>query len=172
MPPRIFTLYLSTLTPTGYNFNPFKLNENDTIDKSNVKWNIDWNRVFGDLCGRADCLVRIRLISKQSPVASLDYNSNLGTVRCNFSTSYQMMNNYVIVGTLNVVQFSGNINNALTCDTSMTEGVRIRVPNSLCAFNIQLIGLNEQRLSTANTPDYQIQFDFEIIEDSVQSIDT
>ena len=164
---RIFTLYLSTLTPTGYNFVPY-----DTSDKSNVKWNIDWNRVFGDLCGRADCLARIRFVSRQLAVASLPYDTNLGTVRCNFGTNYQMMNNQCVVGMINVIQFSGNLNNALICDTSTTDGVRIRVPNSGSYFNIQLIGLDEALLSSVNAiPDYQIQFEFEIIEDSVQKID-
>jgi hypothetical protein len=160
---RIFTLYLSTLTPSGYNFSPV-----DKTNLSNVKWSIDWNRVFGNLCGRADCLVRIRLISRQNTTTNLPYDTNLGTVRCNFYSSYQQQNNGVIIGTLNVLQLVTN-NNVLSCDTSMTEGVRIRVPNTTSFFAVQLVGLNESLIP--NNVEYQIQFDFEIIEDSVVSID-
>jgi hypothetical protein len=160
---RIYTLYLSTLTPSTYNFAPvYKTN------LSTVKWSTDWNRVFGDLCGRADCLVRIRLISRQNSVANLPYDSNLGTVRCNFYSPYQQQNNGVIIGTLNVQQLVTN-NNCLSCDTSMTTGVRIRVPNTNSYFNIQLVGMNE--LLTPCNVEYEIQMDFEIIEDSVQSYD-
>jgi hypothetical protein len=158
---RIFTLYLSTLTPTAYNFAPV-----DKTSLANVKWSIDWNRVFGNLCGQADCLVRVRLISRQKIVADLPYDTNLGTVRCNFNSSYQQQNNGVILGTLNVQQLEGS-NNCLSCDTSMTDGVRIRIPNTTSHFNIQLVGLNETLIP--NNVDYQIQFDFEVIEDSVVS---
>ena len=159
---RIFTMYLSTLTPNGYSLVPA-----DTSNKASIKWNIDWTKLFGPLAGNADCLVRIRLISRQKTVSTLPYDTNLGTVRCSFTTAYQQLNSSVIVGTLNVVQFSGNVNNALSCDTSMTEGVRIRVPNSAGIFFVNLVGLNESLLDPTNTPDYQIQFDFEIVEDSV-----
>lgn len=158
---RIFTLYLSTLTPTTYNFAPV-----DKASLANVKWSIDWNRVFGNLCGSADCLVRIRLISRQNTNTNLPYDTNLGTVRCNFYSSYQQQNNGVILGTLNVLQLVGS-NNVFSCDTSMTEGVRIRIPNSTSHFNIQLVGLNETLIP--NNVEYQIQFDFEVIEDSVVS---
>jgi len=160
---RIFTLYLSTLTPSGYNFSPV-----DKTNLSNVKWSIDWNRVFGDLCGRADCLVRIHLISKQNTNTNLPYDTNLGTVRCNFYSPYQQQNNGVIIGTLNVLQLVGS-NNVLSCDTSMTQGVRIRVPNTTSFFAVQLISLSETLIP--NNVEYQIQFDFEIIEDSVVSVD-
>jgi hypothetical protein len=160
---RIYTLYLSTLTPSTYNFAPV-----DKSNLSNVKFSIDWNRVFGNLCGIADCLVRIRLISRQNSVANLPYDTNLGTVRANFYSPYQQQNNGVILGTLNVQQLVTN-NNCLSCDTSMTVGVRIRIPNNNNYFNIQLIGLNES-LTPCNV-DYQVQMDFEIIEDSVQSYD-
>jgi hypothetical protein len=49
----------------------------------------------------------------------------------------------------------------------MTDGVRIRIPNTTSHFNIQLVGLNETLIP--NNVDYQIQFDFEVIEDSVVS---
>jgi hypothetical protein len=160
---RIFTLYLSTLTPSGYNFAPV-----DKTNLSNVKWSIDWNRVFGDLCGRADCLVRIRLISRQAANNILLYDNNLGTVRCNFYSPYQQQNNGVVIGTINVLQLVGS-NNVLSCDTSMTEGVRIRIPNTTSYFAIQLVGLNESLIP--NSLEYQIQFDFEIIEDSVINMD-
>lgn len=160
---RIFTLYLSTLTPSTYNFAPV-----DKANLANVKWSIDWNRVFGNLCGRADCLVRVRLISRQNIVENLPYDTNLGTVRCNFYSSYQQQNNGVIIGSLNIQQLEGS-NNCLTCDTSMTEGVRIRVPNTSSYFNIQLVGMNEALIP--NNVEYQIQFDFEIIEDTVIKID-
>jgi hypothetical protein len=160
---RIYTLVLSTLTPSTYNFAPV-----DKTNLANVKWSIDWNRVFGNLCGRCDCLVRIRLISRQNTNTNLPYDTNLGTVRCNFYSPYQQQNNGVILGTLNVLQLVG-ANNVLSCDTSMMTGVRIRVPNTSSYFNIQLVGLNES-LTPCNV-EYEIQMDFEIIEDSVQSYD-
>jgi hypothetical protein len=51
----------------------------------------------------------------------------------------------------------------------MTEGVRIRIPNTTSYFAIQLVGLNESLIP--NSLEYQIQFDFEIIEDSVINMD-
>lgn len=156
---KIFTLYLSTLTPAGYNFSPV-----DKTNLANVKWSIDWNRVFGDLCGRADCLVKVRLMSRKNTVANLSYDTNLGTVRCNLYSAYQQQNNGVILGTLIPQMISSDT--YLSCDTSMTSGVRIRVPNTTSSFNIQLVGLNES-LTPCNV-EYEIQFDFEIIEDSIE----
>ena len=157
---RVYTMYLSTLTPNGYSLSPI-----DVSNKASVKWNVDWTKLFGVLAG--DCFVRIRLVSKQKTVASLQYDNNLGTVRCSFNTSYQQLNSSVVIGTLNVTQFSSNQFNCLACDTSMTQGVRIRIPSSSNSFYINLVGLNETLLDPISTPDYQVQFDFEVIEDSV-----
>jgi hypothetical protein len=157
---RIYSLYLSTLISSG----AYKC---DKTNLASCKWNIDWATIFPADTNGKDCIVRIKLISEEVVATTLTYDANLGTVRANFSSVYQNSLNGVILGLL-VPQdgpASNTTNHVLSADTmTNANGVRIKVPNGNSFFNIFLMDLSEALLTSANLNDYQIEFNFEIIE--------
>ena len=156
---RVYSLYLSTLISSG----AYKC---DKTNLASCKWNIDWNRIFpADTIGK-DCIVRFKLISKDNAAATMIYDSNVGTVRANFSSVYQNSLNGVILGTLTLTGSpDSSSDNFLSADTlEHNSAVRIKVPNGNAFFNIFLMDMSETLLTSANLVDWQIEFNFEIIE--------
>ena len=161
---KVYNLYLSTLTPANYSFPVV-----NKTNLANVQWNVDWRTIFGDLCGRGDCLVKILLQSKEIASTTLTYDATLGSVRCSFSTAYQNTSQGVNIGIINAVD-SPSANTAIhifTCDTMQQKGTRIRIPNATNDFTILLLDATGTPLVTGNLTDYIAFFQFEIIEDSV-----
>lgn len=156
---RVYYLYLSTLISSG----AYKC---DKTNLASCKWNIDWNRIFpADTIGK-DCIVRIKLLSKDNAAATMTFDGNTGTVRANFSSVYQNSLNGVILGTLLLTGSpDSSSDNFLNADTlEHNSGVRIKVPNGNAFFNIFLMDMSETLLTSANLVDWQIEFNFEIIE--------
>ena len=156
---RIYSLYLSTLISSG----AYKC---DKTNLASCKWNIDWNKIFPADTNGKDCIVRIKLLSKDVATSTMSYDSNVGTVRANFSSVYQNSFNGVILGLLTLVESADTTTDSiLTADTlANANGVRIKVPNGNSFFNILLMDMTEALLTSANITDYQIEFNFEIIE--------
>ena len=156
---RIYSLYLSTLISSG----AYKC---DKTNLASCKWNIDWNKIFPADTNGKDCIVRIKLLSKDVATSTMSYDSNVGTVRANFSSVYQNSLNGVILGLLTLVESADTTTDSiLTADTlANANGVRIKVPNGNSFFNIFLMDMTEALLTSANITDYQIEFNFEIIE--------
>ena len=156
---RIYSLYLSTLISSG----AYKC---DKTNLASCKWNIDWNKIFPSDTNGKDCIVRIKLLSKDVATSTMSYDSNVGTVRANFSSVYQNSLNGVILGLLTLVESADTTTDSiLTADTlANANGVRIKVPNGNSFFNIFLMDMTEALLTSANITDYQIEFNFEIIE--------
>ena len=156
---RIYSLYLSTLISSG----AYKC---DKTNLASCKWNIDWNKIFPADTNGKDCIVRIKLLSKDVATSTMSYDSNVGTVRANFSSVYQNSLNGVILGLLTLVESADTTTDSiLTADTlANANGVRIKVPNGNSFFNIFLMDMTETLLTSANITDYQIEFNFEIIE--------
>ena len=156
---RIYSLYLSTLISSG----AYKC---DKTNLASCKWNIDWNRIFPTDTNGKDCIVRFKLLSKDVATSTMSYDSNVGTVRANFSSVYQNSLNGVILGLLTLVESADTTTDSiLTADTlTNASGVRIKVPNGNAFFNIFLMDMTETLLTSANITDYQIEFNFEIIE--------
>ena len=156
---RSYSLYLSTLISSG----AYKC---DKTNLASCKWNIDWNKIFPADTNGKDCMVRFKLLSKDVASSTMGYDAHLGTVRCNFSSVYQNSLNGVILGLLTLAGSPDNSsNNVLTADTlEHGSSVRIKVPNGNSFFNIFLMDMTETLLTSANITDYQIEFNFEIIE--------
>ena len=156
---RVYSLYLSTLISSG----AYKC---DKTNLASCKWNIDWNKIFPSDTNGKDCIVRIKLLSKDVATSTMSYDSNVGTVRANFSSVYQNSLNGVILGLLTLVESADTTTDSiLTADTlANANGVRIKVPNGNSFFNIFLMDMTEALLTSANITDYQIEFNFEIIE--------
>lgn len=156
---RIYLLYLSTLISSG----AYKC---DKTNLASCKWNIDWNTIFPADTNGKDCLVRFKLLSKDVASSTMSYDSNVGTVRANFSSVYQNSLNGVILGMLTLAgSVDSSSDNILISDTlGYSDGVRIKVPNGNSFFNIFLMDMTETLLTSANLNDYQIEFNFEIIE--------
>lgn len=156
---RVYSLYLSTLISSG----AYKC---DKTNLASCKWNIDWNKIFPADTNGKDCIVRFKLLSKDVATATMSYDSNVGTVRANFSSMYQNSFNGVILGLLSLVESADTTTDSiLTADTlTNASGVRIKVPNGNAFFNITLFDMTETLLTSANITDYQIEFNFEIIE--------
>lgn len=155
---RVYYLYLSTLISSG-------IYSCDKSDLANVKWNIDWSRIFPTDLRDKDCIVRIKLQSKEVAEATLVYNNNIGTIRASFSSVYQNSNNGVILSLLNVIDSPSSLLHIISADTTTNaDGVRIKVPTGNSYFAITLFDMSETSLLTANLTDYQIEFYFEIIE--------
>ena len=163
MSSKVYNLYLSTLTPSNYQFPVV-----DKTNLANVKWNVDWRDVFGDLCGRGDCLVKLSLQSKEVAAATLTYDAHIGSVRCNFSTAYQNTTQGVNIGILGVANSpTGTAEHLISCNTLQDRGTRIRIPNATNDFNISLYDMAATLLVSADITDYQAFFQFEIIEESI-----
>jgi len=156
---RTYSLYLSTLISSGI----YKCDKNNL---ASPKWNIDWSRIFPSDTNGKDCVVRIRLLSKDNASSTMTFDGNIGTVRANFSSVYQNSLNGVILATLSLTGSpDDSSDNFLTADTlGHTSGVRIKVPNGNAFFNLFLMDMSEALLTSANLVDYQIEFNFEIIE--------
>lgn len=156
---RIYSLYLSTLISSG----AYKC---DKTNLASCKWNIDWNTIFPTDTNGKDCIVRFKLLSKDVATSTMSFDGNLGTVRANFSSVYQNCFNGVILGLLTLLESADTTtDNILTADTlTNATGVRIKVPNGNSFFNIFLMDMTETLLTSANITDYQIEFNFEIIE--------
>ena len=156
---RVYSLYLSTLISSG----AYKC---DKTDLASCKWNIDWNKIFPADTNGKDCIVRIRLVSKDNAAATMAFDENIGTVRANFSSVYQNSLNGVILATLVVTGSPDSAtDNLLSADTlEHNSAVRIKVPNGNAFFNIFLMDMSETLLTSANLVDWQIEFNFEIIE--------
>jgi hypothetical protein len=156
---RTYSLYLSTLISSG-------LYKCDKTNLASPKWNIDWARIFPEDTNGKDCIVRIKLLSKDNTATTMTFDGNIGTVRANFSSIYQNSNNGVILATLSLTGSPDNSSdNYLTADTlEHGSSVRIKVPNSNGFFNLFLMDMSETLLTSANLVDYQIEFNFEIIE--------
>jgi hypothetical protein len=156
---RTYYLYLSTLITSG-------IYKCDKTNLASPKWNIDWARIFPADTNGKDCIVRFKLLSKDNAASTMTFDGNIGTVRANFSSVYQNSNNGVILGTLLLTGSpDSSSDNYLNADTLQNApAVRIRVPNNNGFFNIFLMDMSETLLTSANLVDYQIEFNFEIIE--------
>jgi hypothetical protein len=156
---RVYSLYLSTLISSG-------LYKCDKTDLASCKWNIDWGRIFPADTNGKDCIVRLRLVSKDNAASTMAFDANIGTVRANFSSVYQNSLNGVILATLVVTGSPDSASdNLLSADTlEHNSAVRIKVPNGNAFFNIFLMDMSETLLTSANLVDWQIEFNFEIIE--------
>jgi hypothetical protein len=156
---RTYTLYLSTLISSG-------IYKCDKTNLASPRWNIDWSRIFPSDTNGKDCIVRFKLLSKDNTATTMTFDGNIGTVRANFSSIYQNSLNGVILGTLLLTASpdSGS-DNFLNADTlEHGSSVRIKVPNGNAFFNIFLMDMSETLLTSANLVDWQIEFNFEIIE--------
>jgi hypothetical protein len=156
---RTYTLYLSTLISSG-------IYKCDKTNLASPKWNIDWSRIFPSDTNNKDCVVRIKLLSKDNAASTMTFDGNIGTVRANFSSVYQNSLNGVILATLLLTGSpDSGTDNYLTADTlEHSSSVRIKVPSGNAFFNIFLMDMSETILTSANLVDYQIEFNFEIIE--------
>jgi len=156
---RTYYLYLSTLITSG-------IYKCDKTNLASCKWNIDWSRIFPEDTNGKDCIVRFKLLSKDNAASTMTFDGNIGTVRANFSSVYQNSNNGVILGTLLLTGSpDSGTDNYLTADTlEHAAATRIKVPNNNGFFNIFLMDMSETLLTSANLVDWQIEFNFEIIE--------
>jgi hypothetical protein len=81
---KVFSLYLSTLSPAGSPYAPIV----DTT--SVVAWNINWDAFFGSQSANNSlpnkCRVKFLLTSKSA--AGAVYNDTLGSLRANFTSPY------------------------------------------------------------------------------------
>jgi hypothetical protein len=153
MTSKVYTLYLSTLTPYG------QTAPTDKTNLANVKWNINWDSLFDD-APDCDCNVRFLLVGKSGTYV---YNNTLCSLRASFSSIYQNIYNGVNIGLVNPVNNPTSTDHRLFGDTTSSVGVQIQKPTGNQEFRLQMIGLDEAQIT--NAQDYQvwIYFEFENI---------
>lgn len=149
MPSKVYTLYLSTLTPFGQNI------PTDKTNLANVKWNVNWDSLFDD-APDCDCRVRFLLTSKSG---ALVYNNTLASLRASFSSIFQNTYNGVNLGLINPVNNPTSTDHRFLGDTTSNVGIQIQRPRGNQDFRLQMIGLDEAQIT--NALDYQVWIYFE-----------
>ena len=149
---RVYSLYLSTLTPSGSKYAPVS-----KTNLANVKWNINWREIFGYRQG--ECRIRCRLISASS--TSLTWAANVGSIRATVASSTTNASNGFNVGFVRPQNdFTGTNFTYLDCDTTTSNGTTMIIPNSNNDLTIMLLNSSESQMT--NVADYQIWLYFDV----------
>lgn len=156
---KVFSLYLSTLSPAGSPYAPIV---NTT---SVVAWNINWDAFFGSQSANNSlpnkCRVKFLLTSKSS-VGGV-YNNSLGSLRANLTSPYANNYNGINLGLINLTNdTTNNTDHRYLGDTTSSIGVDIALPRGNQDFQLRLVAMDESILSVA--VDYQVWLYFEVEE--------
>jgi len=156
---KVFSLYLSTLSPVGSPYAPIV----DT--QSVVAWNINWDAFFGSQSANNSlpnkCRVKFLLMAKSA--AGGDYNTSLGSLRANLTSPYANNYNGVNLGLVTLVNDATvGANHHYLGDTTSSIGVDIALPRGNQDFQLRFVDMSESILSVA--VDYQVWLYFEVEE--------
>jgi hypothetical protein len=119
-----------------------------------VKWNINWNEVFGDKVG--ECRVRAKFISES--YALLTWENNLGSIRVSLSSNSSNSTNAFNIGV--VTPIKETLATYLNCDTLTSQGCSCIIPTNNQEFTVSILD-NTENLMT-NVPDYQLFLYFDV----------
>lgn len=152
MPSVTYGLYLST------NSNIKSLQPVSKTALNNVRWNINWREIFGNLEG--ECRVRVKLTS--APSTSLTWSANVGSVRASFASNYQNSTNGFNLGAIlpQLDTTTATLTGYLDCDTRATAGVTMIIPKTNTDLTITFYNANENAM--VNVPEYQIWLYFDV----------
>lgn len=152
---KVYSLYLSTLSPAGSPYAPIY----DTA--SVVSWNINWDAFFGSQSANNSlpnkCRVKFLLTSQSG---TLVYNNTLGSLRANFTSPYANNYNGVNLGLVNPVNNPTSTDHRYLGDTTSSIGVDIALPRGNQELQLRFISLAEAIINVAL--DYQVWLYFEV----------
>lgn len=158
--PKIFTLYLSTQTPAGSLYAPV-----DTINKSIITWNINWNALYGGVAfAGEERLARVKFQLwglSQSGVYSWTANSGVLAIQ-GIGNQYSNSQNGLVLGTISPLDnpVGGSPNHVMFGDTLQTGGVLMNLPFGYAPITV--LQLDRTGALQPNTLDYQLILQFEM----------
>jgi len=160
MQAKIFTLYLSTQTPAGSVYAPV-----DTVNKSIITWNINWEQLYGSITNYDDArLARVKFqLSSLSQASIYTWAGNSGVLAIQgLGNKYSNSSNGLVLGAVSPLDnpVAGNPNHILFGDTLQTPGVQMNMPAGYAPITILL--LDRTGALQANTLDYQLILQFEM----------
>lgn len=161
--PKVYTLYLSTQTPSGTAGAPV-----DATNKAFVRWSVNWDALLGFPNDRnTERLTKVTFqLATLSQASVYTYATNSGYLALSgLSNKFSNSNNGLILGTVAPLDnpVGGNPNHILFGDTLQTRGVTSYIPYGYQEF---IVGIYDRTgaLQT-NVLDYQIIIQFEMEED-------
>ena len=157
--PKVLTLYLSTQTPSG----PYA--PVDATNKANVKWNINWDQLYGYV--KSDVDERIAKVTFQmsslSQASIYTFTSNSGILALQgLSNKFSNSANGLTLGSIAPLDnpVGGNPNHILAGDTLQTRGVTTIMPEGYGQLSVLL--LDRTGALMPNVLDYQLILQFEM----------
>ena len=158
---RIFTLYLSTQTPSGNPYTPV----GDTTNKSIITWNINWNALYGGTAFQGEerfARVKFQLHSlAQDSIYTWAGNSGVLAIQ-GLGNQYSNSTNGLVLGMIGPLDnpVAGNPSHILYGDTLQTGGVLMNLPYGYQPITVLL--LDRLGALQANTLGYQLILQFEM----------
>jgi len=158
---RIFTLYLSTQTPTGSLYAPV----GDISNKSIITWNINWNALYGGTAFKGEerfARVKFQILSLgQDSIYTWAANSGVLAIQ-GLGNQYSNSANGLTLGAIYPIDnpVAGHPNHILQGDTLQTGGVLMNLPYGYQPITVLM--LNRAGALMSNVLDYQLILQFEI----------
>ena len=161
--PKVYTLYLSTQTPSGTAGAPL-----DATNKAFVKWSINWDALLGFPNDRnTERLTKVTFqLSSLAQDSIYTYSGNSGYLALTgLSNKFQNSNNGLVLGAVVPIDnpVAGHPSHILTGDTLQTRGVTTYIPYG---YQELIVGIYDRTGALqSNVLDYQLILQFEMEED-------
>lgn len=158
--PKVYTVYLSTQAPAGSIYAPI-----DATNKANVKWNINWDAIYGYI--KSDIDDRIAKVTFQmstlSQSAIYTYAANSGILAVQgMSNKFSNSTNGLTLGSIAPLDnpVTAATNHILFGDTLQTRGVATIMPEGYGPISVLM--LDRTGALMPNVLDYQLILQFEM----------